>query len=126
MTPGAASMVGISGTKGGDVMTTANTKLNLKPGAMTPEQVASLRDGSKVQFNLDVHMDHGANPKTWGNPTEIRIKSRGVTADCHPLGGGLPFVQYEYVLSRDESGKETGWIHGSIGVGNRHVRIVEV
>lgn len=92
---------------------------------MTPEQVNSLKTGSMVQFNYNVHMDRGPDPNSWGKPHELVITKRGVTADCHPDGGGLPWVRFRYVLSCADDGRPNAWICGSIGVGDRGVRLVE-
>ena len=88
---------------------------------MTAEEIVSLKVGDEIQLNFDVHRDHGPNPKTWGEPMRIsEINHRGETADCHPRGGGHPFVSI--------AARRDGWPSGSswgfcIGTDNRGVRL---
>lgn len=92
---------------------------------LTAAEVDSIQPGTVVQFNYRVHMTEGPHPDAWGRPVVLaEITTRGVTADCHPKGGGRPWISYRRITSVDAKGEACGWECGSIGTGDRHVRIV--
>lgn len=92
---------------------------------LTAADVDSIRPGTYVQFNLSVHCVTGPDPAAWLRPVVItEVTKRGVTAACHPKGGGRPWISYRRVTSVDAKGEPCGWECGSIATGDRHVRIV--
>lgn len=91
---------------------------------LTSNEILNLKVGDKIQHNYSVHYKSGPNPNTWGRPmTIISINYRGVTADCHPLGAGHPFVCFDCQF--DEEQGRSAW-SCSVGVDTSSIRIYDI
>lgn len=86
---------------------------------LTAEQVERIGVGTRLRLNSSVHVEHGPDPEHWSRPyTVVEVSYRGRTADCHPRGGGLPYVGVECPLG------DGGRLCFSVGVGDRHVEVL--